>query len=533
MVRAATRTDGEAMRRFLGSFLAGPAESAGPARLPMPLLLGALAAMLATSAPFWTGPWLGMIDYPNHLARYFLLAHFDELPALAQHYRVHWSLLPNIGSDALVIGLHIAGGWPTERISQVLVGLFSVSVIPAVLLLNRALFGRWSWWPLASAVFVFNYVLLYGFVNYMAGVPLALALAAAWILLRDRPLALLLPIFGLGAILLFLFHLFALGIYALLILGHELVMLARARGARLRLLLRQAIAALHVLPPILLMLAFSPTAGNLAAGRIRWATLGDKATALYSVLSIGVLEVTALSFLVVGAVLGLGLAFRRLVFAPSALVMLGLLTASFLAMPFTLLGSGFADFRLPIVIALVLVAGTRWRGISARTGAILALAIGGVALLRIGTMTQEWSRSNERYAAIMRVMEAMEPGRKVIALIAREDASARFQRRPPLDHAASLAIIARLAFVPSFFAEPEKQPVSFTPEVAPLGVEVPWAIRWRDAETRAALPAQLVPYDYLLLFARTPLSAEPPTAFRRVDDGTVPDVALFAIRPRP
>jgi hypothetical protein len=521
------------MRRFLGSFVAGPAESAGPARLPIPLLIAALATMLASSVPFWTGPWLGMIDYPNHLARYFLLARFDELPALAQHYRIHWSVIPNIGGDALVVGLHAAGGWPTERISQVLVALFSVAIIPAVLLLNRALFGRWSWWPLASAVFVFNYVLLYGFVNYMAGVPLALALAAAWILLRDRPLALLLPAFGLGAILLFLFHLYALAIYGLLILSHELVVLAAARGARLRVFARQAIAAVHVLPPILLMLAFSPTSGNLTGGRIRWATLGDKATALYSVLSIGVVEVTAVSFLVVGAVLALGLVFRRLVFAPSALVMLALLTATFLAMPFTLLGSGFADFRLPIVIALVLVAGTAWRGISTRSAALMAAALGGVVLLRVGVMTQEWTRSNERYAAIMRVMEAMEPGRKMIALIAREDATARFQRRPPLDHAASLALIARQAFVPSFFAEPEKQPVSFTPEVAALGVEVPWAIRWQDAATREALPARLAPYDYLLLFARTPLGAEPPAGFRRVDDGTVPDVALFALRPAP
>src|SRR3954464_11496973 len=161
-----------------------------------------IAAMLVCSVPFWTGPWLGMIDYPNHLGRYFILAHHDELPALQAFYEVHWGLIANIGSDAVIQAVHRATGLPPESISQVLVGLLSVMLIPAVLVLNRALFGAWSYWPLTSALLVFNHVLLYGFVNDLGGLTLAIFLAAAWVALRDRPIAVVLPVFALGPIVL-------------------------------------------------------------------------------------------------------------------------------------------------------------------------------------------------------------------------------------------------------------------------------------------------------------------------------------------
>ncbi|MCU0945405.1 MAG: hypothetical protein MUF65_08555, partial [Rubritepida sp.] len=198
---------------------------------------------------------------------------------------------------------------------------------------------------------------------------------------------------------------------------------------------------------------------------------------------------------------------------------------------FTLFGLGFADFRLPIVIAVVLVAGTTWRGLSPRAALLVAAAFAGITLLRVGVMTQEWERGNARYAAIMDVMGAMEPGRKMLAVMAREDATARFQRRPPLDHAASFAIITRQAFVPSFFAESEKQPVNFAPEVAALGVHPPWSFALRDEGGRRALAAAAAPYDYLLLFASAPPADATPRGARRMDDGSVPGVALFDLRP--
>ena len=194
------------------------------------LAAATLAAVLFCSLPFWTGPWLGMIDYPNHLARYFMVAHYAQFPALHEFYRVEWHFIPNIGLDLAVQAVHAATSLPTERVSQGLVGALSVSLIPAVLLLNRALFGAWSYWPLASALPVYNNALLYGFTNYIGGLTLAIFLAAAWVAFRARTLVLVLPAFALGATTLFFFHLYALAVYGLFWLCYEMYSLWTSRG---------------------------------------------------------------------------------------------------------------------------------------------------------------------------------------------------------------------------------------------------------------------------------------------------------------
>ncbi len=47
--------------------------------------------------------------------------------------------------------------------------------------LNRVLHGRWSLWSLAVFVMLYNRILLWGFLNYLFGVGLALAALAFWL----------------------------------------------------------------------------------------------------------------------------------------------------------------------------------------------------------------------------------------------------------------------------------------------------------------------------------------------------------------
>ena len=50
----------------------------------------ALVPLLAT-------PVLPLIDFYNHLARFYVLAHVGSDPLLAANYRAHWSLVPISG----------------------------------------------------------------------------------------------------------------------------------------------------------------------------------------------------------------------------------------------------------------------------------------------------------------------------------------------------------------------------------------------------------------------------------------------------
>ncbi|MBL6459584.1 hypothetical protein JMJ55_30220 [Belnapia sp. T6] len=494
-----------------------------------------------------------MIDYPNHLARYFAVAHYGDLPALQEFYRVEWHPIANIGIDVVVQAIHNATSLPTERISQALVGTLSVLLIPAVLSLNRALFGVWSYWPLASALLVFNYVLLYGFTNYVGGLTLAIFLAAAWAALHGRSLAVLLLAFALSAAALFFFHLYAFAIYGLFWLCHAAWSLWMRQGTIKPLVIRHAVAALQFVPAVLVLVLFSPTSRNIGLDHIQPAMARDKLMGLHSVFDIGVPSVTLATFGVFGTAVLAGLASRRLVFSPLGAVVVSALTVAFLAMPFGLLGAAFADYRLPVAITAVAIAATRWRALPGRAAFVLSAAFTALVVVRVAVMTSEWAQSNRRYTAIMRLMSAMEPGRRLLTIIAAEDISTPFLRRPPIDHASALAVIARQSFVPTLFAEPEKQPISFTPAVASLAqILLPIAPLYGQPDsfaTSAGPPGyRLAPtawlyrspdplslssvayYDYVLVFARTPLRRELPAHLERIGDATVADLTLLAVR---
>src|SRR5262249_41386123 len=74
----------------------------------------AAALLLVLVAPFVLVDVPPVLDYPNHLARYFVLAHPDD-PGLSQMYAPNWRILPNLGMDLIGVALlhvtevHIGG----------------------------------------------------------------------------------------------------------------------------------------------------------------------------------------------------------------------------------------------------------------------------------------------------------------------------------------------------------------------------------------------------------------------------------------
>src|ERR1700694_49046 len=58
-----------------------------------------LAAMLV--APIWSAAFPPLLDYPNHLARSFVLAHLNDSHfSFRQFYRADWGAYPYLGMDA-------------------------------------------------------------------------------------------------------------------------------------------------------------------------------------------------------------------------------------------------------------------------------------------------------------------------------------------------------------------------------------------------------------------------------------------------
>src|ERR1700686_518449 len=138
------------------------------------LVLGAL-----TLSPLLWAAVPPLVDYPDHLARMWVLLHARDIPALASNYVVDWRLLPNLAMDLVLPAL--AQFMPLEYAGRLFIALTMLSLVLGTVALHRALHGRVGLWPLAALLFVYNSVLYWGFVNFLFTLGLALLTFSAWV----------------------------------------------------------------------------------------------------------------------------------------------------------------------------------------------------------------------------------------------------------------------------------------------------------------------------------------------------------------
>src|SRR6185437_7331932 len=214
------------------------------------VVLGAL-----TLSPLLWATVPPLVDYPDHLARMWVLLHAKDIPALASNYVVDWRLLPNLAMDLVVPAL--AQLMPLETAGRVFIALIMLGLVAATALLHRVLHGRVGFLPLASLLFVYNLVLHWGFVNFLFTMVLALLTFSAWIASeRWRPLWRAI-VFALPAAVLLICHLFGFGIYGLLVASYEL----GKRRWSLREIGTTAVLMAQFVPALLLFLVMSGNGG--------------------------------------------------------------------------------------------------------------------------------------------------------------------------------------------------------------------------------------------------------------------------------
>src|SRR5262249_42034721 len=132
-------------------------------------------------------------------------------------------------------------------------------IMSGMMVLNRALFRRWSLLPLIGTPLLYNYVFLTGTMNYLFGVGLALWATAAWIALRERAWPWRYAASALFAIGLFVCPLFALGVYGPALLASETTRLITQRAEPLGRRLVDFVATGIPFVPVMVLLLMSPT----------------------------------------------------------------------------------------------------------------------------------------------------------------------------------------------------------------------------------------------------------------------------------
>ena len=406
-------------------------------------------------------------DYMFHIARIHILTHWQASPDLQAHYVVGSFLLPNIAFD--VIAVLLAHVMPLELAGRVFIGLTLALQLSGCMALHRVLHGRYGLWPLVAGLFLYNWIFLFGFLNYLFGVGLLLWAAAVWIGLAAGS--------GTGAKLLwgtalslalFFSHLIAFGLFALIVAGYEIQravpMLRQQRVQALRNLL---VGASIFVVPIALFFASSTAgeAGNKTSHSL--VNLLRTPPIFVRALMSGDYLIDFVSVAAVLAALGILVARGRLVVARPMALPVVLLAVCFLAIPHELFGGWGADTRIPLVIVLVLIACVRPVLRDRRWKTVSVAVLGGALLVQSALRSYDWLSYDAVIGEFRTAFSALPTGS--VLLIASETDMPSFQDinlrlwQPPLPHVATLAVLeGRGIFVPDTFAHVGQQPITVT-----------------------------------------------------------------------
>lgn len=134
--------------------------------------------------PIWFTPYPAMHDYPNHLARSFILHAYNDSTSYQATYERDGRILPNLAMDLIVPNLMF--GMSIETSSRVFLSLIILAFGIGVHLLGSAVQAPANWSALAATFFTYNFTMSYGFANYMFGVGLFFITVATWIRFECR-----------------------------------------------------------------------------------------------------------------------------------------------------------------------------------------------------------------------------------------------------------------------------------------------------------------------------------------------------------
>ena len=430
---------------------AGDARTLGLAVAYLLLVGLTISPLLWTRTP-------ALVDYPNHLARMWILVHGGDIPALASNYVAHWRLVPDLAMDLIVPPLgHLLG---VEQAGRVFIGLTMVTLVAGTIALHRVLYGRIGLWPLASLLFVYNAVLYWGFLNCLFGMGVALLLFAAWIATRSWSSTLRVPLFAAAASVLFCLHLFAFGFYGLLIASCEVGNVSRARAFSLAGFAALCRAAFQFAPGLLL---WWTSLGNGGPSLTLYGSIPMKAYAAVAPATFGSQALPLDSVLVVFCA-GFWLAARRdraLTVVPAMRVPLLAVAAAAVLMPHWVSGSSLADIRLPAILPFLLIAATRLDAPKRRLIAPFAALAVIFLVLRVWTVSETWRDYDAQFAEFRAAAQAIAPGSRLLVVAAPLPESESSLAGLPhalakktsenFTHMAAFAVIDRSAFIPFLF----------------------------------------------------------------------------------
>ncbi len=498
-------------------------------RIVFAILLGiSLVPVLLTPIP-------AMVDYPNHLARMYLISRADT-PDANPFYQIVWALYPNLAMDLLIP--QIARLIGVENASRVFLLLSQVLIVTGAVAVERVVKGRIQIAGFVAVMFLYCLPFTWGFLNFEFGLGIALWGVAVVLRIQERAWPVRLGINAVFVGALFAAHFFALGIYGATIGLHELWRAWDQKAAPLQTVMR----LLGLAIPVLALLAIMAlTAGSIGGDGTIW-FFEFKPLWLFRIMNGYSLTVSAAAVIVLMGFIYVASKHGVLKISSAGLWLAAGFAILYLVMPSRLFGTSFADFRILAAAAFILPA---FCTLSLPTPRWKLASLGVVSMVTLANLAAVffiWLSYRPDYAAMIESFRKIERGSLVLigGSGAGDDPPFHDLTEYPFYYAPTLAVHYANAFVPGLFTAAGKQPVRTEAMVErlaiPHGGPVPVSILARIAAGKTA--AELPPYirtwnsDFDYLYVLGPRIANPmPNLLDEVDSSA--RFVLYKIRRKP
>jgi hypothetical protein len=460
-------------------------------------------ALLAAASllPVLLTPIPAMVDYPNHLARMYILSQ-NGTPDANPYYEVAWALYPNLAMDLLVP--QMAQLISVENATRLFLLLSQLLIIGGALALERVVKGRVHLAGFAALMFLYCLPFTWGFVNFEFGLGVALWGIAAYLMVAERTLPVRFVVNAVFVTALFAAHFFSLGVYGATLGFYELW---RAydrtvyRDSALRLVML-------AVPALALFRVMQLTAGSIGSEGTTW-LFEFKPLWLFRIMNGYNLTVSAASALALMALLYFAAKRGVLKLEPAGIWLAIGFALLYLAIPSKLLGTSFVDLRVIPAAALIIPAFCSL-SLPSRRWTIAALtAVAGITLANLAIVLMVWLSYRADYASIIESFHKIDRGSLLLVGSSGEGEDPPFNdlTQYPMSYAPTLAVHYANAFVPNVFTEVGKQPVQARAAVRRLAIPYggPVPIRLLAAIAAGQTPSDIPSfirtwyrdYDYL------------------------------------
>jgi hypothetical protein len=415
-----------------------------------------LCLVLLVSLPIAFADLPPFIDLPAHLGRYAVQLDAGRSPDLARYYSFHWGLIGNLGVDIAIIPFAKIFG--LERGLQILMAIVIAASSSALLLVSREVHGRTAATAMLALIPVYNYFLMFGFLNFYLGLALSYAAFALWLhLTRLGKVALRTAAFLPISLILWVCHIEAWAVAVILCWFSRMAQHHQSGIGYVKAGWLATIACLPFAISLIPMILMSNGGEGLPISG--WFQFYSRATKLVTVLRdrwyILDIPIAAILYaLVAAALLGVAkLKLSRVLAFPAAGLFL-----FFFFLPQQFLGTMYGPERLlaPALILALLAIDPSHLSTSYQHG----LAAASTLLVCVSMAAHAWSFSlyDREFKAQLTAIDYIERGRAVVVLTGTGcQASMRNWARSRLNHISGVAVARKHVFANDQFATKGQQ----------------------------------------------------------------------------